>query len=38
VDLAVERVVGMSYNPFTRAYSLGEDASVNYILSARRGL
>jgi 2-polyprenyl-6-hydroxyphenyl methylase/3-demethylubiquinone-9 3-methyltransferase len=34
--LAVERVVGMSYNPLTRTYSLGEDASVNYILSACR--
>lgn len=34
--LAIEGIVGMSYNPFTRAYSLGEDASVNYILSACR--
>jgi 2-polyprenyl-6-hydroxyphenyl methylase/3-demethylubiquinone-9 3-methyltransferase len=33
--LSVERVVGMSYNPFTRSYSLGEDSSVNYILSGR---
>ncbi|MBI3149830.1 MAG: bifunctional 2-polyprenyl-6-hydroxyphenol methylase/3-demethylubiquinol 3-O-methyltransferase UbiG [Betaproteobacteria bacterium] len=28
---------GMSYNPFSRAYSLGEDSSVNYILVCRRG-
>jgi len=34
--LAVERVTGMRYNPLTRSYSLGEDAPVNYILSARR--
>ena len=34
--LSVDRVVGMSYNPFMRSYSLGEDSSVNYILSGRR--
>ncbi len=34
--LLVERVTGMTYNLFTRSYSLGNDASVNYILSGRR--
>jgi len=27
---------GLSYNPFTRAYSLGSDTSVNYMMQARR--
>jgi 2-polyprenyl-6-hydroxyphenyl methylase/3-demethylubiquinone-9 3-methyltransferase len=34
--LSVQRIVGMSYNPFTKSYSLGEDSSVNYILSGRK--
>ncbi len=34
-SLDVHQVVGMSYNPFTRHYSLTADTSVNYILSAR---
>jgi 2-polyprenyl-6-hydroxyphenyl methylase/3-demethylubiquinone-9 3-methyltransferase len=34
-ELQTEDVVGMSYNPFTRMYSLVADTSVNYILSAR---
>ncbi len=29
-------VIGMTYNPFTRVYALGQDASVNYILAARK--
>jgi 2-polyprenyl-6-hydroxyphenyl methylase/3-demethylubiquinone-9 3-methyltransferase len=29
-------VIGMTYNPFTKVYSLGQDASVNYILAARK--
>ncbi|HEX7811140.1 MAG TPA: bifunctional 2-polyprenyl-6-hydroxyphenol methylase/3-demethylubiquinol 3-O-methyltransferase UbiG [Burkholderiales bacterium] len=28
-------ITGMTYNPLTRVYALGEDASVNYILSTR---
>jgi 2-polyprenyl-6-hydroxyphenyl methylase/3-demethylubiquinone-9 3-methyltransferase len=35
-DLAVERVTGMTYNPFARTYALGPDADVNYILHATR--
>ncbi|MCL2876299.1 MAG: bifunctional 2-polyprenyl-6-hydroxyphenol methylase/3-demethylubiquinol 3-O-methyltransferase UbiG [Betaproteobacteria bacterium] len=27
---------GLSYNPFTRAYSLGSDTSVNYMMQTRR--
>ncbi len=29
-------LIGMTYNPFTKRYSLGNDASVNYTLSARK--
>ncbi|MES2561285.1 MAG: bifunctional 2-polyprenyl-6-hydroxyphenol methylase/3-demethylubiquinol 3-O-methyltransferase UbiG, partial [Pseudomonadota bacterium] len=34
--LAVSGVVGMTYNPLSRAYSLGSDAGVNYILHAQK--
>jgi 2-polyprenyl-6-hydroxyphenyl methylase / 3-demethylubiquinone-9 3-methyltransferase len=30
--LQVKEIVGMSYNPFTRMYSLGRDTDVNYIM------
>jgi len=33
--LSVDAIIGMHYNPFTRVYSLGPDAGVNYILHAR---
>ena len=33
--LRVERVVGISYNPFTKQYALSPDPQVNYILHAR---
>jgi 2-polyprenyl-6-hydroxyphenyl methylase/3-demethylubiquinone-9 3-methyltransferase len=29
-------ITGMTYNPLTRVYRLGRDASVNYILHARK--
>lgn len=29
-------ITGMSYNPLTRAYKLGRDVSVNYLMAARR--
>jgi 2-polyprenyl-6-hydroxyphenyl methylase/3-demethylubiquinone-9 3-methyltransferase len=29
-------VTGMTYNPITRVYALGRDASVNYIIQARK--
>ena len=32
--LQVTGITGMTYNPFSRAYSLGSDADVNYILHA----
>lgn len=35
--LAVFDLTGMTYNPFTKAYSLGRDVDVNYLLGARRG-
>jgi 2-polyprenyl-6-hydroxyphenyl methylase/3-demethylubiquinone-9 3-methyltransferase len=34
--LSVGEVIGMSYNPLTRSYSLGRDTSVNYLVRARR--
>lgn len=35
-DLAVEEIIGMSYNPLTQHYSLGRDSSVNYLVHTRR--
>ncbi len=35
-DLSVEEIIGMSYNPFAKTYSLGRDTDVNYLLRARR--
>ncbi|MCL2590363.1 MAG: bifunctional 2-polyprenyl-6-hydroxyphenol methylase/3-demethylubiquinol 3-O-methyltransferase UbiG [Betaproteobacteria bacterium] len=34
--LVTAAMSGLSYNPFTRAYSLGSDSSVNYMVQARR--
>jgi 2-polyprenyl-6-hydroxyphenyl methylase/3-demethylubiquinone-9 3-methyltransferase len=34
--LAVLEIKGMSYNPLTRAYSLGPDTDVNYLMSCVR--
>jgi len=34
-ELQTEHLIGMSYNPFTKVYSLVADTSVNYILSAQ---
>lgn len=34
--LDVEELIGMSYNPFTRVYSLGRDTDVNYLMHTRR--
>ena len=33
--LSVDRIVGMTYDPFNRVYALGADTDVNYILHAR---
>ena len=30
-------LIGMSYNPITQTYSLGNDTSVNYLMRTRRG-
>ncbi len=35
--LAVFDLTGMTYNPFTKVYSLGRDVDVNYLLGARHG-
>lgn len=32
--LRIDEVIGMSYNPFTKLYSLGPDTSVNYLIRA----
>ena len=34
--LEVQGITGMTYNPFKKAYSLGSDADVNYILHATK--
>jgi 2-polyprenyl-6-hydroxyphenyl methylase/3-demethylubiquinone-9 3-methyltransferase len=34
--LEVARVTGMTYNPFTKTYALGDDTGVNYILHATK--
>jgi 2-polyprenyl-6-hydroxyphenyl methylase/3-demethylubiquinone-9 3-methyltransferase len=34
--LSVEEVTGMSYNPLSKVYSLGDDTSVNYMMDCRR--
>jgi 2-polyprenyl-6-hydroxyphenyl methylase/3-demethylubiquinone-9 3-methyltransferase len=36
VGLSVEGIVGMSYHPFSKAYSLGDDTSVNYLIRCQR--
>src|SRR5712692_3866912 len=35
--LAVHGVIGMTYNPLTKAYALGRDADVNYLVHTVRG-
>jgi 2-polyprenyl-6-hydroxyphenyl methylase/3-demethylubiquinone-9 3-methyltransferase len=35
-DLSVESLKGMSYNPLSKLYSLGNDVAVNYILHATK--
>ncbi|MDD5297274.1 MAG: bifunctional 2-polyprenyl-6-hydroxyphenol methylase/3-demethylubiquinol 3-O-methyltransferase UbiG [Rhodocyclaceae bacterium] len=35
-DLSVDEIIGMTYNPFTKTYSLGQDTDVNYLLRASR--
>ena len=34
--LDVVEVIGMTYNPFTRVYALGDDTDVNYLFHAHR--
>ncbi len=34
-NLNVSDIVGMSYNPFSKVYSLGRDTSVNYMIACR---
>lgn len=35
-DLLVQDISGMSYNPFSKRYSLGNDLDVNYLMHTRR--
>jgi len=37
-SLEPEELVGMSYNPLTKAYSLGRDTSINYLMRAIRNV
>lgn len=34
-DLSEEKIIGMTYNPFSKIYALESDTSVNYILAYR---
>jgi len=34
--LSVEEIIGMSYNPLSKVYSLGQDTDVNYIVCCKR--
>ncbi|MBM3392144.1 MAG: bifunctional 2-polyprenyl-6-hydroxyphenol methylase/3-demethylubiquinol 3-O-methyltransferase UbiG [Betaproteobacteria bacterium] len=34
--LAVDEVIGMTYNPFAKTYALGADTDVNYLVRTRR--
>lgn len=34
--LVVQEMTGMTYNPFTKHYALGDDVSVNYIVACRK--
>jgi len=36
VDLELNELIGMSYNPFAKSYSLGNDTSVNYLVHTVR--
>ncbi|MDP2827591.1 MAG: bifunctional 2-polyprenyl-6-hydroxyphenol methylase/3-demethylubiquinol 3-O-methyltransferase UbiG [Sulfuricellaceae bacterium] len=35
-DLEVTEVTGMSYNPFSKLYTLGDDTSVNYLMACQK--
>jgi 2-polyprenyl-6-hydroxyphenyl methylase/3-demethylubiquinone-9 3-methyltransferase len=35
-NLEPTEIVGMSYNPLTKVYSLGHDTSINYLMRATR--
>ena len=36
-DLSVSSMIGMTYNPLTKKYKLGDDVSVNYIAHYKKG-
>jgi 2-polyprenyl-6-hydroxyphenyl methylase/3-demethylubiquinone-9 3-methyltransferase len=36
--LDVEEIIGMSFNPLSRTYSLGSDTSVNYLMRTSRAV
>jgi 2-polyprenyl-6-hydroxyphenyl methylase/3-demethylubiquinone-9 3-methyltransferase len=38
VDLELDELIGMSYNPLTKHYSLGNDTSVNYLVHTVRNV
>ena len=35
-ELTVNEVIGMSYNPFSKVYSLGRDTDVNYLVATQK--
>lgn len=36
-ELETEELIGMTYNPLTKVYALGNDTDVNYLMSTRKG-
>lgn len=34
--LAVDKIIGMTYNPFSKSYALGADTDVNFLMSTQR--
>jgi len=34
--LTVDEIIGMSYHPFSKTYTLGPDTAVNYLIAARK--
>ena len=37
-DMTISEITGMTYNPFTKNYSLGYDVSVNYLIHAQKSI
>ncbi|MBT6142297.1 MAG: bifunctional 3-demethylubiquinol 3-O-methyltransferase/2-polyprenyl-6-hydroxyphenol methylase, partial [Gammaproteobacteria bacterium] len=36
-NLSINSIIGMTYNPLTKKYKLGDDVSVNYMTHYEKG-